>query len=199
MTNILSRVTGGQVSEIDGTLRSTIDGTTRSAANLYLLNPSGVLFGPNARLDVGGSFHVSTADYLRLADGSRFFAHLSDTSTLSVAAPEAFGFLRDSPAGIALQGSQLQVPEGATLALVGGHIQISGGGGPRSAHPPGGPAGAGHGGECRRAGRGQPAWGRPRGEDLAPARRDRDQRRGTSGHEWGGGWDDHHPRGEPRD
>ena len=56
ITNILSRVTSGQVSEIDGTLRSTIDGTTRSPANLYLLNPSGVLFGPNARLDVGGRF-----------------------------------------------------------------------------------------------------------------------------------------------
>ena len=136
VANILSRVTGGQASEIDGTLRSTIDGATRSTANLYLLNPSGVVFGPTARLDVGGSFHVSTADYLRLADGSRFFARLSDTSTLSVAAPEAFGFLWDSPAGIALQGSTLQVPEGATLAIVGGTIQISGG---RSAADPAAP------------------------------------------------------------
>src|SRR5215510_4837176 len=54
--NILSRVTGGQLSEIDGTLQSTIPG-----ANLYLLNPAGVLFGPNASLDITGSFHVSTA------------------------------------------------------------------------------------------------------------------------------------------
>ena len=78
--SILSRVTGGQTSVIDGQLQSTMPG-----ANLYLLNPSGVLFGPNATLDVNGSFYVSTADYLRLADGARFSAHLSDTSTLSVA------------------------------------------------------------------------------------------------------------------
>ena len=49
--------------------------------------------------------------------------------------------------------------EGATLAIVGGNIQISGGGAPPTAAPPGGPAGAGDGGECRRAGRGHPAWG----------------------------------------
>src|SRR3712207_2823227 len=88
ITNILSRVTGGQPSSIDGTLRSEILG-----ANLYVLNPSGVLFGPNARLDVSGSLHVSTADYLRLADGARFSARLSETSVLSVAPPVAFGFL----------------------------------------------------------------------------------------------------------
>jgi len=67
ITNILSRVTGGSPSSIDGTIRSQIPG-----ANLYLLNPAGVMFGPNASLDVRGSFHVSTADYLRLADGARF-------------------------------------------------------------------------------------------------------------------------------
>jgi len=78
--NILSRVTGGQRSDIDGQLRT--DGQLRSeGASLYLLNPSGVMFRPNASLDVSGSFHVSTADYLRLADGARFSAHLADTSS----------------------------------------------------------------------------------------------------------------------
>jgi filamentous hemagglutinin family protein len=56
IANIVGRVTGGQQSVIDGLLRSEILG-----ANLYLLNPSGVLFGPNASLDVSGSFHVSSA------------------------------------------------------------------------------------------------------------------------------------------
>src|SRR5215510_10313704 len=120
--NILSRVTGGQQSVIDGRLQSTILG-----ANLYLLNPSGVLFGPHATLDVSGSFHVSTADYLRLADGTRFFARLSDTSTLSVAPPVAFGFLGPAPAAITVQGSTLEVSKGQTLSAVGGDVQIVGG------------------------------------------------------------------------
>ena len=77
---------------------------------LYLLNPSGVMFGPNASLDVRGSFHVSTADYLRLADGGRFSAHLSDTSVLTVAPPAAFGFLSPIPATITVQGSTLAGP-----------------------------------------------------------------------------------------
>jgi filamentous hemagglutinin family protein len=49
ISNIIGRVTGGQQSVIDGLLKSTISG-----ANLYLLNPSGVLFGPNAALSVSG-------------------------------------------------------------------------------------------------------------------------------------------------
>ena len=88
VVNILSRVTGGQQSLIDGRLQSTSPG-----ANLYLLNPSGVLFGPRASLDIKGSFHVSTADFLRFADGATFSAHVGQNSTLTVAPPSAFGFL----------------------------------------------------------------------------------------------------------
>ncbi|HYZ31313.1 MAG TPA: filamentous hemagglutinin N-terminal domain-containing protein, partial [Crenalkalicoccus sp.] len=69
VTNIVGRVTGGQASGIDGTLRSTIAG-----ANLVLVNPAGIVFGPNARLDVSGSFHASSADLVRLQDGGRFQA-----------------------------------------------------------------------------------------------------------------------------
>ena len=120
--NILSRVTGGQPSSIDGVLQSEITG-----ANLYLLNPSGVLFGPNASLNISGSFHVSTADFLRFADGTTFSAHLGEKSTLTVAAPAAFGFLGNSPAPITIQGSALQVPDGNTLSVVGGDITLVGG------------------------------------------------------------------------
>jgi filamentous hemagglutinin family protein len=120
--NILSRVTGGQQSVIDGRLQSTIPG-----ANLYLLNPSGVLFGPNASLDVHGSFHVSTADVLRFADGATFSANLSEKTTLTVAPPVAFGFLTEQPAPITMQGSALRVREGQALSVVGGDIQIVGG------------------------------------------------------------------------
>ena len=122
IANILSRVTGGQQSLIDGKLQSTIPG-----ANLYLLNPSGFLFGRNATLDISGSFHVSTADYLRLADGAQFHADLGQASTLTVAPPAAFGFLGRNPAGIAVQGSALQVAGGQAVSVVGGDIQLVGG------------------------------------------------------------------------
>jgi filamentous hemagglutinin family protein len=120
-TNILSRVTGGQPSSIDGVLRSEITG-----ANLYLLNPSGVLFGPNASLAISGSFHVSTADFLRFEDGARFYTNLGQASMLTVAPPAAFGFLGSNPAPITIQGSRLQVPAGKALSVVGGDIEIVG-------------------------------------------------------------------------
>jgi filamentous hemagglutinin family protein len=122
VTNIVGRVTGGLRSEIDGMLGSEIPG-----ANPFLLNPSGVLFGPNARLDVQGSFHVSTADYLRLADGGQFFARLGPESVLTVAPPTAFGFLGPQPGQVRLQpGSALEVPPGQALSVVGGDITLEG-------------------------------------------------------------------------
>src|SRR5262245_26183685 len=120
--NVIGRVTGGQQSLIDGKLRSEMP-----KADVYLLNPSGVLFGPNATLDVPGSFHVSTADYLRMADGEQFSANLSQESVLTSAPPAAFGFLSSNPAPITIQRSTLHVPEGKTLSVVGGDIQITGG------------------------------------------------------------------------
>jgi filamentous hemagglutinin family protein len=122
VNNIIGRVTDGQVSQIDGTLRSTISG-----ASLYLLNPAGVLFGENARLDVPGSVHVSTADTLRLSDGGQFDARTSANSVLTVAPVEAFGFLGDAPAPITINGSFLQVPERQTLSLIGGDLTVNNG------------------------------------------------------------------------
>lgn len=121
LENILSRVTGGQVSRIDGNLESTIPGV-----NLYLLNPSGIVFGPRARLNVNGSFHISTADAIRMADGGRFAASLTQESSLTVAAPSAFGFIGGNPAEITIQGS-LSVPAGEALSVIGGKITIDGG------------------------------------------------------------------------
>jgi filamentous hemagglutinin family protein len=120
--NILSRVTGGVPSIIDGRLRSEIPG-----AHLYLLNPSGVVFGPNAILDVSGSFHVSTADFLRLQDGGTFAADLGTNSVLTIAAPAAFGFLRNNPAAISVLGSTLRVSPGKAMSVIGGDIAIVGG------------------------------------------------------------------------
>ena len=125
ITNIINWVTGGQPSHIDGTIRSEVPG-----ANLFLINPSGVMFGATAQLNVNGSFHVSTADGVRFADGTVFTGDLGDESSLTVAPPVAFGFLRDNPSGanpIAFEGSRLTVPPGETLSVVGGDITIGGG------------------------------------------------------------------------
>jgi filamentous hemagglutinin family protein len=120
--NILARVTGGSASSIDGTIRSSING-----ANFFLINPAGVLFGPNASIDVTGSFAVSTANYLKLANGARFVASLgADDSVLTTDPVVGFGFLNGAAGSITVQGT-LQVPEGKTLSVVGGDVSIAGG------------------------------------------------------------------------
>lgn len=119
--NIISRVTGGNLSRIDGTLRSTITG-----ANMYLLNPYGIMFGPNAKLDVSGSFHASTADYVRLEEGETFFSNPNNPPPLLRTAPAtAFGFLSSSPGlidssvgRIIVDNSFLKVNGGNTLSLI---------------------------------------------------------------------------------
>ena len=122
VSNVIGRVTGGAQSNIDGKIASTITG-----ASLYLINPSGIVFGPNATVDVSGGFHASTADYLRMSDGAKFQATNPDTSTLSAASPAAFGFLTAQPAKITVNGSSFGVPSRQTLGLVGGPVSIKGG------------------------------------------------------------------------
>ncbi|MEZ5672943.1 MAG: filamentous hemagglutinin N-terminal domain-containing protein [Thiotrichaceae bacterium] len=120
--NIIARVTGGSPSSIDGTLRSTIP-----EADLYLINPYGILFGKDAKLDLQGGFHATTADELRFQDGLVFNAHTPQQSALlSVAPIQAFGFLTDTPAAIQLQDSYLNVLDTHTLSLIGGDLNLKG-------------------------------------------------------------------------
>jgi filamentous hemagglutinin family protein len=121
-TNILGRVTGGDPSSIFGTIQTT----DFPGANLFLLNPAGVIFGPSASLNVSGSFYASTADFVRLGEDGIFYAELGEESVLTIAAPTAFGFLSDNPQGITLDQSQLIVEADQTLGLVGGDVDISG-------------------------------------------------------------------------
>ncbi|RZM76631.1 two-partner secretion domain-containing protein [Leptolyngbya iicbica] len=110
--NILTRVTGGNGSNIDGLLG--VDG----AANLFLLNPNGVIFGPNARLDIGGSFITSTGSSFTFADGSEFSAVPTGDELLSVSVPLGVQF-NDQPQGNVTNEGILTVGAGASLTLWG--------------------------------------------------------------------------------
>jgi filamentous hemagglutinin family protein len=140
--NVISRVTGGSMSNIDGLIR------TNGTANLFLINPSGIVFGPNARLNVGGSFVASTANAIGFGHENFFSAdNLSNSALLSIN-PSALWFNQvaaasiennsTASAGLALlSGAEstglripargLRVPEGESLLLVGGNINMDGG------------------------------------------------------------------------
>ena len=119
--HVFARVTGGSASSIDGLLRSTIPG-----ANFYFLNPKGVIFGPNAAIDVSGSFAVVTGDHIALSDGTRFNAAPGpDDATLSSAPPSAFGFLPANAGPIEFQGTTLTAAAGTTLSFIGGAVQMT--------------------------------------------------------------------------
>ena len=137
---IVSRVTGGDISSIDGLLRSDIDG-----ASLYLVNPAGIVIGENAELDIQGGFHVSTADVLEFADGGEFHASNPALDTpLSMAPIAAWGFLGGEPAPIEIRGAQLLSGElrpmnpvdgsrefrGASVSILGGDVSIGAGSSP---------------------------------------------------------------------
>ena len=121
-SNILGRVTGGNVSTIFGTIQTTGFGN----ANLFLMNPAGFLFGPNATVNVGGMVAFTSADYLRLVDGARFKAapNAAADALLSTSPVAAFGFLGSNPGAITVQSSQLTLANGTGLSLVGGNITV---------------------------------------------------------------------------
>ncbi|MCP4697541.1 MAG: filamentous hemagglutinin N-terminal domain-containing protein [Gammaproteobacteria bacterium] len=119
--NIISRVTGGKPSVIDGALRCEIP-----KADLYLLNPAGVMVNEHATVDIQGSLHLSSADYLLFEDGQRFNAKPAAPSALSIAKPEAFGFLTSDPGSISIDGAEdLGVMQkNQNISLTGGDVQV---------------------------------------------------------------------------
>ena len=127
ISNIFGRVTGGNISNIDGLIRA--NGT----ANLFLINPAGIIFGNNARLDIGGSFLGSTSSSILFEDGE-FSANLANPPLLTINAPIGLGF-RDNPGEIVNRSVAsnndgsigLAVTPGNNLALVGGNINFESG------------------------------------------------------------------------
>jgi len=117
--NILSRVTGGNPSLIDGLLQ-----VSGSNANLLLMNPNGVLLGPNTALNLGGSFTVTTADQVNFATGTFGTVGTPDYSAL-VGQPQSFTFSAETPGSIVNAG-RLSVSSGESVLLIGGQVLNTG-------------------------------------------------------------------------
>ncbi|MEH1842499.1 MAG: filamentous hemagglutinin N-terminal domain-containing protein [Nostoc sp.] len=119
--NIFTRVTGNSASNIDGLIRA--NGT----ANLFLINPNGIVFNSHASLNIGGSFITSTANSLNFSDGIKFSIVNSQTPPLlTINVPIGLQYT-SNPGSVEVQGANLQVNSGQTLALAGGNVSMNGG------------------------------------------------------------------------
>ena len=125
IVNIFSRVTGSNISSINGLLGA--NGT----ANLFLINPAGIIFGENASLNIGGSFYGSSADSILFPEGEFSATDLANPPLITINAPLGLG-IRDNPGDIINQsvadGIGLSVNEGESISLIGGNVRIANGG-----------------------------------------------------------------------
>lgn len=118
ISNIIGRVTGNTLSNIDGTLG------VLGAANLFLINPNGVVFGPNARLDIRGSFTASTAERILFPNGYGFSATTPDAPPLlTVNAPLGLASWLPTSGTVVSSGN---LAAGQDLALVGANLNLQG-------------------------------------------------------------------------
>ena len=118
--NVISRITDAHPSLINGTVRSTISG-----ADLFLMNPNGLIWGPGSRVNILGSLHISTADRLSLGDKGRFDMNPQNISSLTGDAPSSFEFLDGNSSLIKIQESTFSVPENKSISLLANQIQLS--------------------------------------------------------------------------
>lgn len=140
ITNIIGRVTGNDISFISGILKAN------GNANLFLLNPNGIIFGQGATLNIGGSFLASTAHSINFIDGFRFESKTSKDSFVSSASPVSLSLGQSSGSitindqghslvsgvftpvrGAGLSNNGLRVKSGKSIILIGGNINLDGG------------------------------------------------------------------------
>ena len=115
--NSIARVTGTNHSWINGKIES-------HSNNFWLMNPNGIMFGENATLDIKGSFHVTTADYLQSDNDEKFFADADKHSILLSSPPIAYGFIDDSVSPITFHRAQLSINPQKKFSIVSGDIII---------------------------------------------------------------------------
>jgi filamentous hemagglutinin family protein len=145
INTIFSRVTGGNISNIDGLIRTV---NSSNPVSLFLMNPNGIMFGQNAKLDIGGSFYGTTAQNIVFLDGFKFSAiDVSNTPLLTMSVPIGLQ-MGSNPGNITVKGSghniitrdvtfapyinpgnfnSLSVKPGNTLGLISGNITLDGG------------------------------------------------------------------------
>jgi filamentous hemagglutinin family protein len=113
--NILGRVNGGNPSIINGLIQ-----VSGGSSNLYLMNPSGIIFGSSARLNVPASFTATTATGIGLG-GSWFSASGVNDYAALVGTPNTFAFTLSQPGAI-INAGDLAVESGKNLTLLGGTV-----------------------------------------------------------------------------
>ncbi|MEH2180627.1 two-partner secretion domain-containing protein [Nostoc sp.] len=123
IVNIFSRVTGGNQSVIQGLI------SAQGKANLFLINPNGIIFGKNAKLNIGGSFIVTTANAIQFPGGGEFSmtSPVNPLNPLLTVNPSAFLFnqIVNQPINsIQVNGASLSVDNGQNLLLVGGNVTL---------------------------------------------------------------------------
>ncbi|KJH71784.1 two-partner secretion domain-containing protein [Aliterella atlantica] len=127
INNIINRVTGGSISNIQGSIQA------QGNANFFLLNPNGIVFGPNAQLNIQGSFLATTANSIKFAEGPSFSANETQSQPLlNINTPTGLQFGANvkpivNQAQVGGNGFGLQVKPNRTLALVGGDITLENG------------------------------------------------------------------------
>ena len=113
--NILGRVVGGEPSIINGLLQ-----VTGGNSNLYLMNPAGIVFGTNARLDVPAAFTATTANGIGFG-GSWFHAVGDNNYQALLGNPNSFAFTINQPGSIVNAG-ELVIGEGNSITLLSGIV-----------------------------------------------------------------------------
>jgi len=120
--NVISRVTGGEASTLQGLLELKAAGGSRP--EFFFVNPSGITVAAGAVFDVPAGLHLSTAPQLKFADGFVWDTRSANPSSLTVAAPESFGFLGTPATALRVQGANLAVSDGSALELAGGDVSL---------------------------------------------------------------------------
>ncbi|MBW4623271.1 MAG: S-layer family protein [Cyanosarcina radialis HA8281-LM2] len=125
VTNIITRVTGREMSKFFGTLGTLDINGNIGNANIFLINPRGIVFGVGSSLNIGGSFFASTGDSIVFDNGFEFSASNPQAPPLlNVNIPTGLRF-RDNPGNIDVVLSDLRVRSGQSLTLLGGNVNLN--------------------------------------------------------------------------